>query len=46
MSQKYLMLAAVALVLGACASAPRPNAALETARAQVAAAETDPNVAQ
>jgi outer membrane protein OmpA-like peptidoglycan-associated protein len=46
MSQKYWMLAAVALVLGACASAPQPNAALETARAQVAAAETDPNVAQ
>jgi outer membrane protein OmpA-like peptidoglycan-associated protein len=46
MSQKYLMVAAVALALGACASAPQPNAALETARAQVSAAETDPNVAQ
>jgi outer membrane protein OmpA-like peptidoglycan-associated protein len=33
-----------ALVLGACASAPQPNAALETARAQVAAAQADPNV--
>ena len=46
MSQKYLLVAAVALALGACASAPPPNAALETARAQVAAAEADPNVAQ
>jgi outer membrane protein OmpA-like peptidoglycan-associated protein len=46
MSQKYLMVAAVAAALGACASAPPPNAALETARAQVAAAEADPNVAQ
>jgi outer membrane protein OmpA-like peptidoglycan-associated protein len=46
MSQKYLMLAAVALALGACASAPQPNAALETARAQVSAASADPNVAQ
>jgi outer membrane protein OmpA-like peptidoglycan-associated protein len=44
MSQKYSILAAVALALGACASAPQPNAALETARAQVAAAEADPNV--
>jgi len=46
MSQKYLMVAAVALALGACASAPQPNAALETARSQVSAAEADPNVAQ
>ncbi len=46
MSQKYLMVAAVALALGACASTPQPNAALETARAQVSAAEADPNVAQ
>src|ERR1700677_3933731 len=46
MSQKYLMLAAVALALGACASAPQPNAALETAREQVSAASSDPNVAQ
>jgi outer membrane protein OmpA-like peptidoglycan-associated protein len=46
MSHKYLLAAAVALALGACASAPQPNAALETARAQVAAAESDPNVAQ
>jgi outer membrane protein OmpA-like peptidoglycan-associated protein len=46
MSHKYLMVAAVALALGACASAPQPNAALETARAQVSAASADPNVAQ
>jgi outer membrane protein OmpA-like peptidoglycan-associated protein len=46
MSQKYLIVAAVALALGACASAPQPNAALETARAQVSAAGADPNVAQ
>jgi outer membrane protein OmpA-like peptidoglycan-associated protein len=36
----------LALALGACASAPQPNAALETARTQVAAAEADPNVAR
>lgn len=46
MSHKYLMVAALALALGACASAPQPNAALETARAQVSSAEADPNVAQ
>jgi outer membrane protein OmpA-like peptidoglycan-associated protein len=46
MNHKYLMVAGVALALGACASAPQPNAALETARAQVAAANADPNVAQ
>jgi len=34
------------LALGACVSAPQPNAALESARAQVAAAEGDPNVAR
>jgi outer membrane protein OmpA-like peptidoglycan-associated protein len=34
----------LALALGACASAPQPNAALETARTQVAAAQADPNV--
>jgi outer membrane protein OmpA-like peptidoglycan-associated protein len=46
MSHKHLMLAGIALALGACASAPQPNAALETARAQVSAADADPNVAQ
>jgi outer membrane protein OmpA-like peptidoglycan-associated protein len=33
-----------ALALAACASAPRQNAALDTARVQVSAAEADPNV--
>jgi outer membrane protein OmpA-like peptidoglycan-associated protein len=46
MNRKYLMVAAVALALGACDSAPPPTAAPETARALVAAAEADPNVAQ
>jgi outer membrane protein OmpA-like peptidoglycan-associated protein len=35
---------ALALALGACASMPQPNAALETARAAVQTAEADPNV--
>jgi outer membrane protein OmpA-like peptidoglycan-associated protein len=35
-----------ALMLCACASGPRPNAALENAHAAVQAAETDPNVAK
>jgi outer membrane protein OmpA-like peptidoglycan-associated protein len=35
-----------ALALGACASSPQPNAALESASAQVASAEADPNVAK
>jgi outer membrane protein OmpA-like peptidoglycan-associated protein len=34
------------LALGACASAPQPNAALESAHAAVTAAEMDPNVAK
>jgi outer membrane protein OmpA-like peptidoglycan-associated protein len=34
----------LALALGACASMPQPNAALETARAAVQTAEADPNV--
>lgn len=47
MKQKLSLTGAVmALALGACASAPQPNAALETARAQVSAAQADPNVAQ
>jgi outer membrane protein OmpA-like peptidoglycan-associated protein len=33
-----------ALALGACASMPQPNAALETARTEVHTAEADPNV--
>lgn len=46
MNTKHLSALGLALALGACASAPQPNAALESARAQVAAAEADPNVAQ
>jgi outer membrane protein OmpA-like peptidoglycan-associated protein len=34
----------LALALGACASGPQPNAALENARAAVQTAEADPNV--
>jgi len=34
----------LALALGACATMPQPNAALETARAAVHTAEADPNV--
>jgi outer membrane protein OmpA-like peptidoglycan-associated protein len=34
----------MALALGACASMPQPNAALEAARAAVQTAEADPNV--
>ena len=36
----------LALALGACVSTPQPNAALESARAAVNAAEMDPNVAK
>jgi outer membrane protein OmpA-like peptidoglycan-associated protein len=46
MSQKYLTMTALALALGACATAPQPTAALETARGLVSAAEADPTVAQ
>ena len=37
---------ALALALGACVSTPQPNAALESARAAVQAAESDPNVSK
>src|ERR1700692_2162750 len=37
---------AVALALCACVSTPQPNAALESARAAVQAAESDPNVSK
>jgi outer membrane protein OmpA-like peptidoglycan-associated protein len=46
MSLKLTTGLGLALMLGACVSAPQPNAALETARAQVSAAESDPNVAR
>ena len=44
MNARILMGMGLALALGACASMPQPNAALETARAAVQTAETDPNV--
>jgi outer membrane protein OmpA-like peptidoglycan-associated protein len=44
MNAKLLTATGLALALGACASMPQPNAALENARAAVQAAEADPNV--
>ena len=44
MNAKIVMGMGLALVLGGCASTPRPNAALESARTAVQAAEADPNV--
>jgi len=44
MNAKLLTGLGMALALGACASMPQPNAALENARAAVQSAEADPNV--
>jgi outer membrane protein OmpA-like peptidoglycan-associated protein len=44
MNAKLLSGLGLALALGACASMPQPNAALENARAAVQTAEADPNV--
>jgi len=44
MKTKLLTGMGLALALGACASVPQPNAALENARAAVQTAEADPNV--
>jgi outer membrane protein OmpA-like peptidoglycan-associated protein len=44
MNVKLLTGLGLALALGACASMPQPNAALENARAAVQTAEADPNV--
>jgi outer membrane protein OmpA-like peptidoglycan-associated protein len=44
MKTKLLIGTSLALALGACASVPQPNAALENARVAVQAAEADPNV--
>jgi outer membrane protein OmpA-like peptidoglycan-associated protein len=46
MNAKLLTGMSLALALGACAGAPQPNAALESAHAAVNAAEMDPNVAK
>jgi outer membrane protein OmpA-like peptidoglycan-associated protein len=44
MNARILTGIGLALALGACATMPQPNAALETARAAVQTAEADPNV--
>jgi outer membrane protein OmpA-like peptidoglycan-associated protein len=44
MNAKLITGMGLALALGACASMPQPNAALENARAAVQSAEADPNV--
>jgi outer membrane protein OmpA-like peptidoglycan-associated protein len=44
MNSKLLIGMGMALALGACASMPQPNAALEDARAAVNTAQADPNV--
>jgi outer membrane protein OmpA-like peptidoglycan-associated protein len=44
MNAKIAMGMGLALVLAGCVSTPRPNAALESARTAVQAAEADPNV--
>jgi outer membrane protein OmpA-like peptidoglycan-associated protein len=46
MNAKLVTGMSLALALGACAGAPQPNAALESAHAAVNAAEMDPNVAK
>jgi Domain of unknown function (DUF4398) len=44
MNTKLLIGIGLAVILAGCASAPRPNAALESARAVVQSVEADPNV--
>jgi outer membrane protein OmpA-like peptidoglycan-associated protein len=44
MNTRIVMGMGLALVLAGCASTPRPNAALESARTAMQAAEADPNV--
>jgi outer membrane protein OmpA-like peptidoglycan-associated protein len=46
MNAKLLSGVGLTLALCACASAPQPNAALESAHAAVSAAEADPNVSK
>jgi outer membrane protein OmpA-like peptidoglycan-associated protein len=43
MNLKLMSAVGAAMMLGACASMPQPNAALEAARAAVTTAESDPN---
>jgi outer membrane protein OmpA-like peptidoglycan-associated protein len=46
MNMKLISGVSLALALGACATTPKPNAALEDARAAVQTAQADPNVAK
>ncbi len=46
MNAKIIVGMGLAVLLGACASTPQPNAALETARTAVQSAEADPNVSK
>jgi outer membrane protein OmpA-like peptidoglycan-associated protein len=46
MNTKVLTGAAIALAMAGCASTPKPNEALESARSVVQAAEADPNAAK
>jgi outer membrane protein OmpA-like peptidoglycan-associated protein len=46
MNMKLISGASLALMLGACATTPQPNAALEDARVAVQTAQADPNVAK
>jgi outer membrane protein OmpA-like peptidoglycan-associated protein len=46
MNAKIISGIGLALALGACASAPQPNAALESAHAAVQTAEADPNASK
>src|SRR5580704_7413484 len=46
MNIKFLTALGIALAIAACASTPKPNEALESARTIVQAAEADPNAAK
>lgn len=46
MNTKYLVGWALLVAVAGCATAPKPNAALESARTDVSTAESDPNVAK
>jgi outer membrane protein OmpA-like peptidoglycan-associated protein len=46
MNTKFLIVVAIALAMAGCASTPKSNEALESARSVVQAAEADPNAAK
>jgi len=46
MNTKFLIGVGIALAMAGCASTPRPNEVLESARSIVQAAEADPNAAK